>query len=120
MTRLHGLLLKTQARARRFSVAALVFYLGILLLAFGHHCGPADAHSEHAAGHGLSQALHGEHTAGHHCPACAWQRDSVSTPAAAAFITVPALLSLAGSAALVLNPLTGAPLTAASRGPPHA
>lgn len=113
-----GLLLKTQARARRFSLAVLVVYAAILLLAFGHRCDPNAAAYAGGPKRQVLQIDSGDHATSHGCPVCAWQRDNISTAAHSGFLTLPALLSVEADTALVAIPLTRAFLTHTPRGPP--
>src|SRR4051795_6041469 len=89
-----GNLLKLRGRARRFSLAALLVYLGVLFLAFGHRCGPAAGESGRVSTDArLPRALPPDDPSAHNCPICAWQRDTFSSPTLPALAPVPLLRS---------------------------
>ncbi len=119
---MHGLLLAIQRRARRFSLTAFLAYVSLfVVLSLGHTCelGPTsrDLTPAHAHRVASSRALH---AVGHDCLACAWQRDTSSTPLLALHLPAPFPARGAVPRAEAPTTLAGAPDRPLSRGPPSA
>lgn len=116
-----GLLLKTQGFARKYGLAVAVVYLGMLLVVFGHHCGP-QAHSSN----GDCTSPDSRHycganfpdVAGHLCPVCTSQRhqSGVLLPPALPFSA--AFRAVAAGAVLTSHYPRCVGRSQPSRGPP--